>query len=394
MSTDVKSNAVPNRHLNASTRPSSPPQTGITLDLPQHQRIEMTGSRVVTFYTDGAAIDISTNAHPGIKMTALQTIFESVHRDERQEPNKGEQSIIMRTIETFGSKSLCANAINTFIKDPDLQLTLTLWTRKIWKAGEPDEANQDRDATGENRDDSDVEGSECKSLFSDDSDVQEIERTGRIRPITLRPRKSAQNIPAIKSEFLKSEPPSPPSRPNRQPSPSRSLHKPRTSRSTPALRHKSTLLSLRDEYRPESKKRAHVDQMGNGGWRQEPSPKKHKSSSSIQQHAESTTGRVVQLSPTSSFVFKALESDVQGTSSDDQSRLSNSEFVASFWTQTMAELPPAVRELQPLDRLAFFFRHVEHLKKENDLLKREEAERRKSMLLMAEKIRLMNQPRS
>jgi hypothetical protein len=70
----------------------------------------------------------------------------------------------------------------------------------------------------------------------------------------------------------------------------------------------------------------------------------------------------------------------------------NKQFVSWFWKETASTFPPALKERSTLDHLAYFFRDVELLRKENELIKRDELERRRSMLLLAEKLKLMNQP--
>jgi hypothetical protein len=74
------------------------------------------------------------------------------------------------------------------------------------------------------------------------------------------------------------------------------------------------------------------------------------------------------------------------------SREDNKQFVSRFWKETASTFPPALKEGSTLDHLAYFFRDVELLRKENELIKRDELERRKSMLLLGEKLKLMNQP--
>ena len=71
---------------------------------------------------------------------------------------------------------------------------------------------------------------------------------------------------------------------------------------------------------------------------------------------------------------------------------SNAEFVSRFFRQITSTFPPEVQGLSAIDRLAYYFRTSELAVKENEILIRDEAERRKAMLLMAEKIKLMNQP--
>jgi hypothetical protein len=74
------------------------------------------------------------------------------------------------------------------------------------------------------------------------------------------------------------------------------------------------------------------------------------------------------------------------------SKEDNKQFVSRFWKETASTFPPTRKERSTLDHLAYFFRDVELLRKENELIKRDELERRKSMLLLAEKLKLMNQP--
>ena len=71
---------------------------------------------------------------------------------------------------------------------------------------------------------------------------------------------------------------------------------------------------------------------------------------------------------------------------------SNADYVARYWKTTTSQFPEPVRKLATMDRLAYYFRETDLMRKELEIIKRDEAERRKSMLLMAEKIKLMNQP--
>jgi hypothetical protein len=71
---------------------------------------------------------------------------------------------------------------------------------------------------------------------------------------------------------------------------------------------------------------------------------------------------------------------------------STSDFVSEFWQETVATFPRDVQEMTTTDQVGYFCRQFELLRRENELLKRDEKERRRSMLLMADKIKLMNQP--
>ena len=90
-----------------------------------------------------------------------------------------------------------------------------------------------------------------------------------------------------------------------------------------------------------------------------------------------------------SSLAKALNETIN---SNDHSPVSNAELVSKYWREITMKLPPEVKSLPTIDRLAYYFRESELAKEENAILKRDESERRKSMVLLAEKIKLMNQP--
>jgi hypothetical protein len=67
------------------------------------------------------------------------------------------------------------------------------------------------------------------------------------------------------------------------------------------------------------------------------------------------------------------------------------EFVTRYWTDYLAGLPPALKELPSIDKLAHYFKESEILRLQNDAIRKEEEERRREMVLVGKKIQLMNQ---
>ena len=72
--------------------------------------------------------------------------------------------------------------------------------------------------------------------------------------------------------------------------------------------------------------------------------------------------------------------------------MSNAEFVSRYWQETVSNFPEGIQSMPTLDRLAYYFRMVEMLKRENQILKKDARERRRTMVLLGEKIKLINQP--
>jgi hypothetical protein len=70
------------------------------------------------------------------------------------------------------------------------------------------------------------------------------------------------------------------------------------------------------------------------------------------------------------------------------------EFVKRFWRDTVASFPENMRgsAVGMEEKLHWFFKEVELLRRENEIIRRDEEERRKGMLLLGDKIRLLNQP--
>ena len=79
------------------------------------------------------------------------------------------------------------------------------------------------------------------------------------------------------------------------------------------------------------------------------------------------------------------------------------EYVEKFWRDTVASFPEHVQQSSNMeDKVEWFFTEVEFLRKEimevellrkeNDRIRREEADRRKQTGLLGEKIMLLNRP--
>ena len=284
--------------------------------------------------------------------------------------------------------------------------------------GRRDVWGEDQQIDPPKKSDSDRE-SPVGSLFSD-SDVQEIP-DNRVRPITLRPRKSIQPTPApvvvkiegktfhqrapesssVKRAHLSPSSYSP--RGVRRGSPSRNIRE-RSPRpydktsavseikhrmSSPALRHKSSKSEVNIDRAEVGKKRP-VSKPENIA----PDAHRVKRVKSVPDGFTRTDTTFEKSSTQKSkseqpSLAKALNETINP---NDASPVSSAELVSKYWREITMKLPPEVKSLPTIDRLAYYFREAELAKEENKILKRDESERRKSMVLLAEKIRLMNQP--
>jgi hypothetical protein len=371
---------------------------------------------VVTLYGSPGVTDVSTSSSPEAKILTLECLHDLLRLQEREDLNPNTESLVVsRIIETFASKSDCIQAIDQRVSVAEHRRVLTSWAMDVW--GEDPQKNL-------NQDDSDKE-SYAGSLFSD-SDVQEIP-DNRIRPITLRPRKSSQPAPitvVVKTEVdkafqkrpsevkankeIRNPKPSLSSPQVRRGSPSRNIreHSPRsqhqvrpplTSRtqSLPSQRHQSSPLNfsedpratgkrairMRENIAPEDHRVKRVKSMDGMPDRKPTSDK-----SSPQKPNISRKGEPTSLAGAPNF------DPGKPDSFSTPATVSSAESLSRCWREITANFPPDVKMLPTIDRLAYYFREAELAKKENEILKRDESERRKSMLLLAEKIELMNQP--
>jgi hypothetical protein len=399
----------------ASRTQSNRTSSKLTMDLSISKHVELSDGNVLLFDSTLGVTDVSKSSAPDAKIATLEAMNEFIRRSGRENLDLvRETPVVKRIIQTFESRNSCLKAVQNLLSNDANRETLIRWTTDIW--GE-DKEEPDRD-TGS------APASPRDSVFSD-YEVEEI-ADNRVRPITLRPRRTPAPTVVVKSEFRKIQPaapnqdreeikPSPlrsatgrfraasPRRRNRGRSPDSlySTGKPKLKsvRSSPTLRHKSSRPTLRDEYSSEcSKKRAFLDNLPPELRPEGHQIKRNKSAEGIWhiKIEEKGTSNPFALKsgsknfPEAKSLVKAIDQISQPNTA--ASMEDNKEYVSRFWRETASTFPPAVQKMSTVDHLAYFFRDIESLRKENELIKRDELERRKSMLLLAEKLKLMNQP--
>jgi hypothetical protein len=377
--------------------------SNIVIKLSNSKRINLFNG-VATLYDSLGGTDVSKSSSREFKILALESLRDLLRLQGRNDLDPVHESpIVNRILETFASKTSCLEAINQCVSVEEHRRILTNWATDVW--------GEDVPPTASTQEDSDKD-SVAGSLFSD-SDVQEIP-DNRVRPITLRPRKSSQSstpssIVINKSEFdkmsklrlseftskkqIEPRPLSSSERGVRGSSPRsrnstsfRSAIIDRT-KSSPSLRMQSSASELRDDYSEGNKKRTMRENVESGDHR----VKRIKSSDAIPRTKEkpSVPTSIDTTKPESISLTQAL--DVTSTKVDEIPT-SSAEFVSKYWRETSSKFPREVQVLPTIDRLAYYFKKAEFVKKENEILKNDERERRKSMVLMAEKLKLMNQP--
>ena len=378
----------------------------ITIELSSTKRIVLSNG-VATLYGSFGATDVSTSSSPEAKILALESLQDLLQAQGRGELDPTRESpIVNRIIDTFPSKLECIKTINRHVSIAEHRRILTSWAADVW--GEDPQTKLDSD-----------QESLAGSLFSD-SDIQEVP-DNRIRPITLRPRKSIQPTPApivVKIEgnrihrrasFTTSAKKSQTSLSSYSP---RRIHRgslsgntrersPRPNDQTlvvpeisvrmspPIIRHKYSKSEASGDRSEVGKKRS-VSKPENVAFDTRP-VKRVKSAPDGLTRAETTVEKSsLQTSkPEQVSLAKALNETINP---NDHSSVSSTERVSKYWREITMKFPPEVKALPTIDRLAYYFREAELAKEENKILKRDESERRKSMVLLAEKIRLMNQP--
>lgn len=358
----------------------------------------------------GVAKDL-TISDPESKIATLESINECIRRNGRSNLNLVcEAPIVKCIIETFESKNACLEAIRRYISNDVNHIPLVEWTTDVW--GEDEGNDPDKEAES-------VPASPGGSLFSESDEPENI--PDRVRPITLRPRKTPAPSEDIKSEFRKSQTPvktenraenknvarrsaaghskAASSGPEGSSESISAVARPKlkSANSYPTLRHVSSRSELGDEYSPEIGKKRAYQETRNGTTRPESRlVKRTKSDDSITRNKTVGTSNVVALrseervSPGLESVIKVLDNISRG----NQCQLpeDNKQFVSRFWKETVSGFPPSFQNLSTLEHLGYIFRELELLRRENELIKRDEMERRKTMLLLADKIKLMNQP--
>jgi len=409
-----------------TTTPGQPLATTplLKIALSDTQSVRFGGETVTLHDTQHGESIISLSSPAQLKVTTLQHLrdhLQSVSPEGTQviDIDLGSTafaSLVRTLIQMFHSKLDCLTAIAQFTLDPETADILHSWAEKEWtksKNGGDDRSDDDQSRDG--------------SLFCD-SDVEEIPATTRVRPITLRPRRPPSVF--IKEEkVVKAEKGTTPSTPTTTindavpHNPTRHLRKASPVRtgntlkdggrspgrsvartlSSPNLRHKPTKLSLRRDFAP-----------SNGGTTKT-SPSDTISTSShegskkralpVSRGRENTpSGRHLKRIKSADMITRTHQSSQQTSSAPGPpgSELSglmrvlenpDREYVEKFWRDTVASFPEHVQQSSNMeDKVEWFFGDVEFLRKENERMRRDEADRRKATGLLGEKIMLLNRP--
>lgn len=374
--------------------PTTNDEDSITIELSSTKRIVLSNG-VATLHGSFGSADASTSSSPQAKILALEYLQDLLQVQGRDDLDPTRESpVVNRIIETFPSKSECIETINRYISIAEHRRTLTNWATDVW--------GEDKQVGPPNKSDSDL-GSPLGSLFSD-SDVQEIP-DNRIRPITLRPRKSVQPTPApvvVKIEGKTFHRRAPEITSVNESQTSSSSYFPRRIRRARNIReHSPNDQDLTTKIRPRMPSSTLRHKSSRSEVNEDRSEVDKKRSVPKPENIAPDTHRVKRVksvpdgfTPTNTTVEKSsLANALNETSnSNNNSPVSTAELVSQYWREITMKFPPEVKALPTIDRLAYYFREAELAKEENNILKRDESERRKNMVLLAEKIKLMNQP--
>ena len=369
----------------------------IVMELSTSKRIILSNG-IVTIYDSLGATDLSTTSSPESKILALESLHDLLRLQDRQnlDPNN-ERPVVKKIIETFASKNDCLQAIDRCVCAAEHRRVLTNWVTEVWV--------EDIKSTPLN-DSSDKE-SHGGSEFSD-SDVVEI-KDNRVRPITLRPRKSSQPIPTstivVKTEAEKTFKNASEIKPTQENNSARRIRRSSLPREGAPASRTQIRSTLRQHTQSSSSLRhnSSSNELATDGIQQ--AAKKHAlpmCENIVPDDNCVKRVKLVDVIPRRKSISEKSESMVlaralrASSSSNDafgfSTNLTSAEAVSKCWREITSKLPPEVKILPTIDRLAYYFREAEFAKKENEILKLDETERRKSMMLMAEKIKLMNQP--
>jgi len=352
-----------------------------TISLPNQLGLRVYNDERVTLYNLNEEVDITTIQKEKEKICALEALYANLRYEGRNRLNaEREGAVVCRIIQTFPTKESYVSAISRHAVASDSKSILSEWANDVWTMNVTKELPKEDD---------DDEDSPAGSLFSD----SEIEKqpTNRVRPITLRPRRfsistrehsmvpnsemSNENRPPTtykptspstpwSSELVKhlvrsSQAPLPTSR--------KESESPTSTPSTPSKPSRRSKIATSVVPKKRLTKPANPD----------PAPKKVKTSNTNETTAKS-----------------------QQPSRNDNTRIiipppagkePAQDYVSRYWKQVSAKFPAEIRGLPTIDRLAHYFRETELIRKENEIIKRDELERRQSMVLLGEKIKLMNQ---
>jgi len=389
-----------------------------------HLLYEPTG--VVEFYrpNEGVSCTVSSSRYIAHKVVALQGIYELLDRENRSDLDPLRESPIVHAIlSTFRSKKECLDEIHWRTVDLEMRTVLSGWANDVWVDGEGKQGKQ-RGSDGESSD---------GSLFNSESDGGNSEG-GRVRPITLRPRRTL-NTPA---------PPTPSkSSTSRTPTSIRPAHllttlgtpshnsmatqtvTTKTTRETSPIQnvirvapltgcHETMPKGVKDERSARRINRSHslacpprskLERMGSSfsnsakeasqvatKKRALPAPsaaKRYKVSPGVTSSPIRPQAFRPQASHTT--ILESLSQTINPQAPPTEPT-ETERYVVKYWGEVQTRLSAEFRTSSTTEQLAHYFRQMEHLKQELDILKKDEKARRHQMVLIGEKIKLMNQP--
>lgn len=412
--------------------PARPQSSTIVLQLtgPDHLLYEPTG--VVEFYrpSEGLSCTLSSSRYIAHKVVALQGIYELLERENRSDLDPLRESPIVHAIlSSFRSKKECLDEIHWRAVDLEMRTVLSGWANDVWVDGEEKQGKQ-RGSDGESSD---------GSLFSEDDGGNS--EGGRVRPITLRPRRTL-NTPA---------PPRPSkSSTSRTPTSIRPAHlsttqgapcsmapqmvTTKTTRETSPIQnlirvapltgsHETMPNRVKDErVRTQARRiipsnslacppRSKLVRMGPSfsssykeasqvatkkralpapsPFSETAAPKRYKVSPGVVSSPTKPQSSRPRASHTTILesLSQTLSTQARPTEPTETER-----YVVKYWGEVQTRLSPEFRTSSTTEQLAHYFRQMEHLKQELDILKKDEKARRRQMVLIGEKIKLMNQP--
>lgn len=324
----------------------------------------------ITLQKPHEEIDITTTDNERDKICSLEHLYANLRYGGRNnlDPER-ECNVVSRIIKTFSSKTTCVSAISQYAVASESKGILNDWAKGVWgiDSGKGEENGDDKD-----------EESPAGSLFSD-SDVEK-RSSNRIRPLTLR-RRSTISIKAG-SLIPKAEP----SSESRAPTSS----KPYTLQFSSALKQ---IVGSSEGIRVKPRKDAATPASLSSTPSERPrlselptavAPKK-RPSKAAEPDPSRKKPRISNPEEQKMVAQQQIEDPVRGISFATKEETSQN-YVSRYWKEVSAKFPAEIRELSTVERLAYYFRETELIRQENEVIRRDELERRKSMVLLGEKI--------
>ena len=389
----------PPRIENESTSTSS---QRIAIRLSESQTLALQDNSVILYDPqESEPILLSTPENPHLKIKALETLAEKLVREERMELEQSKEvPIVWCILESFACKDECFSLIDRLISEDEIHRIIIEWVIGVWENGRNViEIDDDGDTSD-------------GSLFSD-ADV-ETKSNPRVRPITLR---SSTAPPKTIKQEIKPRPPTPQRTKSesefknqssqrslnlRKPSPEPHLPSPKSASQlrSPGSQPPPSNTIKSESFRPKVNRKRTLPFNENSNSLSKP-PRHKRIRSAEEMGKTNREPKTLEASSTNRVVRRVSEQSPKKKGSvitvfekiEQQSncRADEEAYIMAFWKQTIAEFPESVRMGTVIDRVGHFFHEVELLRKENEQIKREEAERRGTMLLIAEKIMLLNQ---